>query len=239
MEAKLKVKLLAYTQEAEKIVAGAAKLCYSSSDIEELLQELTPEKTEKFIERLMSYGHESPFEHISFTFGIEGVSRSLTHQLVRHRIASYSQKSQRYVKEGQFSYVIPPTINENAVARERYIKIMEEQQKAYDDLVEILYAQHKDEKKALEDARYALPNACETKIIVTMNARSLFNFFNHRCCNRAQWEIRACAKEMLKLVQGVAPHIFKYAGPKCLQGPCPEGKMTCGEINQVRKEFLG
>ncbi|NMA83161.1 MAG: FAD-dependent thymidylate synthase [Epulopiscium sp.] len=239
METKLKVELLMYTPQPENIVAAAAKLCYSSSDIQGLLKGQTPEKANKLIQRLLSYGHESPFEHISFTFGVEGVSRSLTHQLVRHRIASYSQKSQRYVKEGQFSYIIPPAIEEHAEARTLYIQAMEEQQKVYDQLVLLLCEQHGNEKQALEDARYILPNACETKIVVTMNARSLFNFFSNRCCNRAQWEIRQCAREMLRLVQDVAPSIFNHAGPRCLQGPCPEGKMTCGEVQEVRKMFLG
>jgi thymidylate synthase (FAD) len=253
MESKLNVILLAHTPDPEKVVASAAKLCYSSADIEDLTEKQTPEKVKAFLDRLSNYGHMSPVEHISFTFGIEGVSRSLTHQLVRHRLASYSQKSQRYVAEGQFHYIVPPAIAEIPEAKALYLKTMEADQKAYDTLVEqltahhlkVLTAQGKSEKeakpaaqkKAFEDARYVLPNACETKIIVTMNARELLHFFNLRCCNRAQWEIRECATQMLKLVKPVAPTLFADAGPSCLTGPCPEGKMYCGDIQGVREKF--
>jgi thymidylate synthase (FAD) len=242
----LNVELIAYTPDPEKIVTAAAKLCYSASDIKTLLDNLTIDKIEKFVKMLESFGHESPFEHVSFSFGIEGVSRSLTHQLVRHRIASYSQQSQRYVRLGSIEYIVPPTIEAIPKAKELFIKAMENDQEVYDQLTEILIAYHlengmdlKDaEKKAIEDARYVLSNACETKIVVTMNARSLFNFFNHRCCNRAQWEIRELAYQMLMLVRPVAPNIFRHAGPSCLTEPCPEGAMTCGKIVEIRKQYL-
>ncbi len=254
MEANLKVTLITHTPDPERILAAAAKLCYSSSDIQGLLENQNPETIGKFIEMLANMGHESPFEHISFTFGIEGVSRSLTHQLVRHRIgSSYSQKSQRYVMEGQFAYVVPPEIKKNPSAHGLFIQTMEEQQRAYDQLTDLLFQQHYEallktgldekqargtaKKQAIEDARFVLPNACETKIVVTMNARALFNLFHHRCCNRAQWEIRAMATEMLRLVRQVAPTVFKYSGPNCLNQPCPEGKMTCGKIKEVRTFF--
>lgn len=243
----LKVKLLEHTPNPEKIVASAAKLCYSAAHVEEIMDNLTEENTERFLNMLMSYGHESPIEHISFTFAIEGVSRSLTHQLVRHRIASYSQQSQRYVKLNQFEYVIPPEVEKDENARKIFIGAMEESQRAYDKLVELLKSKYIDggdasmnaEKKAIEDARYVFPNACETKIIVTMNARSLMNFFRHRCCNRAQWEIRALAEEMSNQVKNVAPTLFKYSGPSCVAGTCPEGKMTCGKIVEMRAKYLG
>ncbi len=254
MEAKLKVELITCTPEPEKIIASAAKLCYSSSDIESLMKNLSEDQVTKFVEMLGSFGHESPFEHISFTFGIEGVSRSLTHQLVRHRIgSSYSQKSQRYVTEGSFEYVVPPDIKAIPEAYSLYIEAMEQQQETYDQLAELLFEKHYEallkvgktekqakasaQKLAIEDARFVLPNACETKIIVTMNARALFNFFHHRCCHRAQWEIRELAVEMLKLVRNVAPTVFKYSGPNCLNKPCPEGAMTCGKIKEVREKF--
>ncbi len=254
METALKVELITYTPEPEKIIAAAAKLCYSQSDIHTLMESLTPEKVESFIHMLGSLGHESPFEHISFTFGIQGVSRSLTHQLVRHRIgSSYSQKSQRYVKEGQFEYIMPPSIQENIKARELFIKAMEDDQKTYDELVELLGAQQYEisvaqgkeekeakrqaEKSAIEDARFVLPNACETKIVVTMNARALFNFFHHRCCTRAQWEIRACSTQMLRLVKEVAPTVFSRSGPRCVGGKCPEGTMTCGKMKEMQVKF--
>ena len=254
MSASCKVTLLTHTPEPEKYIAAAAKLCYSPSDIEGLLKNLTKENTDSFVGMLASLGHESPFEHVSFTFGVEGVSRTLTHQLVRHRIgASYSQKSQRYVSEGQFDYIMPPSIENNPEAKSIFIKAMEEDQKRYDDLVGILTKEHiealqkegLDEKEAkrdatkmaIEDARFVLPNACETKIVVTMNARALFNFFTLRCCTRAQWEIRELANQMLERVKEVAPTVFKNCGPGCVRGICPEGKMSCGKMVEMRQIY--
>ena len=250
----MNVELLQYNPDAQKIVAAAAKLCYSSSQIKGILDGLDTEKTASFIERLMSMGHESPLEHISFTFGIEGVSRSLLAQITRHRIASYSVKSQRYVNEGNFEYIIPEEINSDEEAKKIFIEAMKDDEEKYNKLSEILFKKHYDafikegmdekkaassaQKKAIEDARYVLPNACETKMIVTFNARSLLNFFNHRCCERAQWEIRNLACEMLNLVKNVCPIIFKTAGPSCLSGVCPEGKMSCGKMMEKRKLFL-
>lgn len=250
----MNVELLQYNPDCEKVVAAAAKLCYSSSEIDGILNGLDREKTISFIERLMSMGHESPLEHISFTFGIEGVSRSLLAQMTRHRIASYSVKSQRYVNEGQFEYIIPEEIEADEKAKAIFIKAMEDDEKTYNELADILREKHykaflaegvddkkalsQAEKKAIEDARYVLPNACETKLIATFNARSLINFFHHRCCERAQWEIRNLATEMLRLVKGVCPTIFKAAGPRCVSGACPEGKMTCGKAPEKRKIFL-
>lgn len=249
----MKVKLIQYTPEPEKTIAVAAKLCYSPSGVDEIEKGLDDEKIEKFINMLMGLGHQSPIEHINFTFAVEGVSRVLTHQLVRHRIASYSQQSQRYVKLDQFEYIIPPSIEEIPEAKEKFIQAMKEDQKTYDELVGILQEKHMAklinegksekqakrmaEKMAIEDSRYVFPNACETKIVFTMNARTLLNFFHHRCCQRAQWEIREMATSMLKLVREVAPAIFKNAGPNCLSDVCPEGNMTCGKINEVRDQF--
>ncbi|MBQ8525674.1 MAG: FAD-dependent thymidylate synthase [Clostridia bacterium] len=251
----MNVELLQYNPDCEKIVAAAAKLCYSSSEIGGIMEDLDEEKTEKFLNRLVSMGHESPTEHVTFTFGIEGVSRSLTHQLVRHRLASYSQKSQRYVKEGQFEFVIPPEIEAVPEAKETFLQAMADDVASYNKLADILFKKHYEvmlaygmdekkaksaaEKKAIEDARYVLPNACETKIIVTMNTRSLINFFHHRCCERAQWEIRELACRMLELVKEVAPTLFKYAGPSCVGDKCPEGAMSCGKMVEKRKMFLG
>ena len=242
----MKVELLAYTENPEKLVATAAKLCYSSSGIENISDGLDEEKTEKFINRLMSMGHESPIEHCSFTFGVEGVSRALLAQVTRHRIASYSVKSQRYVNENQFEYITPPEIENNEEAKKIYIDTMNDLQDKYEKLVEILKAEHikkgVDEKAAgklaNEDARFVLPNACETKIIMTFNARSLYNFFNHRCCERAQWEIRAMADEMLRLVKEVAPTLFKKCGPPCVRGACTEGAMSCGKAAEKRSKYL-
>lgn len=250
----MKVTLLQHTGEPEKIVAAAAKLCYSDSGVDNILDGLTDEKTVKFLNMLMNLGHESPIEHVSFTFGIEGASRSLLAQITRHRLASYSVKSQRYVKEGMFEYIIPQEVEAIPEAKKVFLETMEQEQAAYDKLTEILFQKHfkalreqgmdekqakiKAEKAAIEDARFVLPNACETKMVVTMNARSLMNFFRHRCCSRAQWEIRALANEMLKLVQEVAPTLFKKAGPSCVNGPCPEGKMSCGKAELMRKTYL-
>lgn len=228
METKLKVKIIAHTPQPEKIVASAAKLCYSPVGIDDIMDNLNENNINSFLNMLMNLGHESPIEHISFTFAAEGVSRTLSHQLVRHRIASYSQQSQRYVKLEQFEYIIPPSIEEIPEAKKLFIEAMERDQKIYNELSHILYNKHYEkflklgyddkkakkaaEKMAIEDARYVFPNSCETKIVFTMNARSLLNFFKHRCCQRAQWEIRALAEEMLKEVKKIAPTILKTQG---------------------------
>lgn len=249
----MKVQLLAYTENPEKIVACAAKLCYSPVGIDELYDGLTEEKASSFVNMLASLGHESPIEHVSFTFGIEGVSRSLLAQITRHRLASYSVQSQRYVKENDFSFVIPPEIEADEKAKAIFLKAMRQDIENYNALADILKEKHyqaflsegctekqaksKAEKKAIEDARFVLPNACDTKMVVTMNARSLMNFFHHRCCNRAQWEIRAVANEMLRLVTEVAPTLFQQGGPSCLSGPCPEGKMSCERAAEMRDYY--
>lgn len=214
------VTLITHTPDPEKVVASAAKLCYSSSNIESLMDGLTTEKIESFIKKLTDLGHQSPLEHCTFTFGIEGVSRALSHQLVRHRIASYSQKSQRYVKEDQFEYIVPPSITENKANTVVFEDIMEQCQCAYDYLVE--------NGIPAEDARFVLPNACETKLVMTMNIRSLLHFFEERCCERAQWEIRQMANAMLDICKEIAPNIFSKAGASCVRGRCKEGKMCCG-----------
>lgn len=249
----MKVKLLAHTPEPEKVISMAAKLCYSQVGVDEIEQNLTQESINKFLNMLVSIGHESPIEHVTFTFGIEGISRSCSHQIVRHRIASFSQQSQRYVKLDQFEYIIPPEIEKNEEAKKIFIESMNKCQEDYDKLVEILFKKHyqdlldkgvsekkaksQAEKKSIEDARYVFPNACETKMVFTINARSLYNFFHHRCCERAQWEIRELATEMLKLVREVAPTLFSNVGPSCLNGPCPEGNMSCGKIKEIREKF--
>lgn len=249
----MKVKLLAHTPEPEKVIAMAAKLCYSPVGVDEIEKNLTDESIDKFLNMLINMGHESPLEHVTFTFGIEGISRSCSHQIVRHRIASFSQQSQRYVKLDQFEYIIPPEIEKIEEAKKIFIESMKKDQEDYDKLVDILFEKHykklleqgksekaaksQAEKTAIEDARYVFPNACETKMVLTMNTRSLYNFFNHRCCERAQWEIREIAIEMLRQVRKVVPILFKNSGPKCVSGPCPEGKMSCGEIVSIREKF--
>ncbi len=249
----MKVKLLAYTPDPERTVACAAKLCYASSDIDSLYDGLTEEKVESFLDHLNNIGHQSPIEHASFTFGIEGVSRSLLAQITRHRLASFSVQSQRYVRESAFEFVLPPEIETVPEAKAEFLRAMEEDQRHYESLAAILKDRHlkalleagedeksasrKAEKRAIEDARFVLPNACATKMICTMNARSLMNFFSLRCCNRAQWEIRALAEDMLREVKKVAPHLFQDAGPGCVRGGCPEGGMSCGKAAEVREKF--
>lgn len=278
METTLKVKLISHTMNPELVIATAGKLCYSPSNIDDLMEKQTEEGIEKFVNMITSIGHGSVLEHTSFTFGIEGVSRSLTHQLVRHRIASYSQQSQRYVKEVQFEYVIPQDIKNNPILIESYKNHMEDTQRLYDEIVDKLmydYIYNEDkygkfvdiqlkkcnidknefeywkkenkdsdkfvevlresynklcstlEKKAIENARYIFPNACETKIICTMNLRSLINFCHHRCCRRAQEEIFNLAWTMLKEVEKVSPLLAKSLGASCQFGPCQEGPMCC------------
>ncbi|WAM34437.1 FAD-dependent thymidylate synthase [Caldicellulosiruptor morganii] len=251
-----KVSLLSHTPEPEKVVATAAKLCYSNTSVENIFDRLDDEAIKNFLSFLVEIGHQSPLEHVSFTFGIEGVSRSFTHQLVRHRIASYSQQSQRYVRLDGFEYVIPPSIEEDEELKTIFEDTMREIARTYRVLTEKLQEKHRAafvskgfsdkeafkraEKMAIEDARYVLPNACETKIIMTMNARELLHFFGERCCNRAQWEIRSVADKILEIVKEVAPNIFRFAGPKCIKlGYCPEGKFSCGEFEQVKKKYLG
>ncbi len=245
--AELKVRLLTHTPDPQKIMAAAAKLCYARADIDSVMEGLTPEKTDDFIDMLSSLGHESPMEHMTFTFGIENVSRALLAQITRHRIASFSVQSQRYVKETDFEFIVPPAIAENEAASEKYLATMKDIAKAYNELADILKERYLGEgmdaraadKKAIEDARFVLPNACTTKMIVTMNARSLLNFFKLRCCTRAQWEIRELATQMLMLVKDVAPCVFKNAGPACVRGACSEGSMTCGKAKEMREKFKG
>ena len=223
----MQVKLINYTPNPDKTVAAAARLCYSPLGAEKLMQDFSPDEVAKFLGKLLELGHLSPVEHISFTFAIEGVSRVLSHQLVRHRIGvSYSQKSQRYVKEDQFDYIIPPSIKKNPAGEKIFRDQMAQIQAAYNELLKIVPA---------EDARYVLPNATETKLVVTYNARSLLHFFELRCCQRAQWEIRQLADLMLREVRKVAPLIFKKAGPTCVtQGICFEGKMSCGRVTNIQ-----
>lgn len=226
----MKVSLLRYTPDPELTVALAARLCYSPVSIDELNTRLSSADVTAFLEKIMSLGHQSVLEHASFTFGIDGISRVTSHQLVRHRIASFSQQSQRYVTlKERFDTVVPPTVKERRDLEERF--------QAQIDALHGLYAELVEAGIPAEDARYLLPNATCTNLVMTMNARELLHFFELRCCERAQWEIRAMAVEMLWLVREVAPVIFRDAGPGCLMGPCPEGSMTCGRMAEVRKRF--
>jgi thymidylate synthase (FAD) len=226
----MKVSLLQYTPEPEMTVALAARLCYSPAAIDELKDRLSNSDIRNFLEKIMSLGHQSVLEHASFTFGIDGISRVTSHQLVRHRMASYSQQSQRYVShESRFEAVIPRSVSDRPEMLERFEGELTNLHRLYSEMVAAGIP--------AEDARYILPNATGTKIMLTMNARELLLFFRLRCCERAQWEIGEMAVEMLKLARGVAPIIFSEAGPGCLAGPCPEGTMTCGRVKEVREFF--
>lgn len=242
----MKVKLLTHTKDPEKTVAAAAKLCYSKSDISTLMDGLTDEKVANFLEKLSNLGHASPLEHASFTFGIEGVSRSFLAQISRHRIASFSVQSQRYVDMDNADHVVPKEIYDAGYSAVRlYEESIKNSFNNYNELKEELTKKYIAEgmkespakKKAQEDARYLLPEACCTRMIVTMNARELNHFFNLRCCNRASREIREVAEEMLKLAYPVAPHLFKSAGPSCVCGACPEGNMSCGKAKEMREKY--
>lgn len=211
------VKLLAYTQNADAVCAAAGRSCYSEDPAHELLGTGDPERS---LGRIVGMGHHSVIEHASFTFSVEGVSRTLTHQLVRHRIASFSQQSQRYVSMKDATYVTPHTVSEEPERMRVFEETMDVIWDAYNRLVE--------SGVPAEDARYLLPNGCTTNITITMNARELLHFFSLRCCTRAQWEIREMAEEMLRLCSEVSPTIFAKAGPPCVRGPCPEGQKSCG-----------
>lgn len=218
-----KVTLLQHTSNPEETCALAARLCYSSASIEDLKEKMTPEKCKELIEKIVSVGHYSVLEHASFTFGVEGVSRTLSHQLVRHRIASFSQQSQRYVEfKSGIPSSIPPSIKANPEALCVFDEAMAVAEKAYANLVSLGIP--------AEDARFVAPGAAETKLVFTMNARELLHFLGHRTCNRAQWEIRAMADQVLALLVEVAPIIFSNCGPGCATvGKCSEGKMCCGK----------
>lgn len=225
----MNVTLLNFTPEPEKTVTLAARLCYSGDTLAELEEKVESVPTEKFLGRILKMGHLSVLEHASFTFGVEGISRATSHQLVRHRLASYSQQSQRYVTARQPEYIIPESISGDAERKKRFEGAVKKLYKLYGELIE--------EGVPAEDARFLLPNAACTKVIVTMNARELLHFYRLRCCERAQWEIREMATLMLALAKKEAPFIFRDSGPACVRGACSEGEMTCGKPKEIRKKF--
>lgn len=216
----MKVKLLKFTQDPEKTCAIAGRLCYSAAGIDEISEKFTKEKIKDLLDRIISSGHHSVLEHASFTFGVEGVSRALLAQLTRHRIASFSVQSQRYVKfKSGVEFVVPETIKKNKELHSKYTDFLK--------TTERLYKEYLDAGIPAEDARYILPNASATKIIITMNARELRHFFALRCCNRAQWEIREMSCRMLNLARKEAPILFSDAGPDCIRHGCQES-FPCG-----------
>lgn len=216
------VRLLYHTPDPERAVAVAARLCYAPVGAAELMEGMSDEAQTKVLRIIMESGHFSALEHATYTFAIDGVSRALTHQLVRHRLASYNQQSQRYVSYNDDpSFIVPPAVDANPEAREAFLAACGAAYLSYRELL--------DAGVAPEDARYLLPNAMETKIVVTMNVRELLHFLELRCCKRAQWEIRDLALRMLELAEPTAPYIFMDAGASCRRGACREGKMTCGD----------
>ena len=229
----LKVALIRYTPVPEEAIALAAKLCYSRSHISDLEEKISSRDQSEFISRLMNMGHESVLEHASFTFGIEGVSRVLLAQLTRHRIASFSVQSQRYVSyENGFGYILPPAIEAlGPEAADEFQKQMDQIETWYTEWQKKLGSSG---EKSNEDARFVLPNACETRILMTMNVRELRHFFSLRMCSRAQWEIRRMAEQMHRICLETAPELFSDAGPACLRGKCPEGDKSCG-LQQVKR----
>jgi thymidylate synthase (FAD) len=217
----MKVKLLKSTKDAEKMCVLAARLCYSAATIDDIDKNLTNNKVKDLLGKVISSGHHSVLEHVSFTFGVEGVSRALLAQLTRHRIASFCVQSQRYVKfKAGIDFVFPETIKKNKKLLEKYSNFLKN--------TEFLYKEFIDAGIPAEDARYILPNAATTQIIMTMNARELRHFFSLRCCNRAQWEIKDMACRMLNIVKKEAPLLFENAGPYCAREGCHE-TFTCGK----------
>ena len=217
----MNVELLYHTPDPERAIATAARLCYAPIGAAELMETMPEERVKSVLATIMKSGHFSTLEHASYTFAIDGVSRALTHQLVRHRLASFNQQSQRYVKFANgLETIKPDTVASNPEADALFDEAIEFAKDAYVKLLDMGIA--------AEDARYLLPNAAETKIVVTMNVRELLHFFEVRCCNRAQWEIRDLAHKMLELARPTAPYVFADAGASCVRGACPEGKMTCG-----------
>ena len=230
----MKVALIRHTLSPEEVVALGARLCYSKARVDDLLDRVSTKDQTEFVSRIMKMGHDSVLEHATFTFGIEGVSRVLLAQITRHRLASFSVQSQRYVSyESGFGYIVPPKIEalgEEAVAE--FKRQMDTMHRWYTEWQEKLGTG----EGGNEDARFVLPGACETRMMLTMNVRELRHFFSLRMCSRAQWEIRALATEMHRLCMEIAPALFADAGPGCLRGACPEGEKSCGRLMQVRAE---
>jgi thymidylate synthase (FAD) len=222
----MKVRLLSYTKNAQQVCAAAIRQCYSPIGAKELTKRQSQEEIKKLIEMVLGSGHTSTLEHASFTFAVEGVSRVTEIQLIRHRLASFSIQSGRYLKRGGAQYVIPKEVAANKVVLKKWKKLLVEVNKLY---LEVTEAGIK-----AEDARYLQPQSLQTKIVFTMNARELLHFFEKRLCLRAQWEIRTMAGEMFKLVRSKAPLIFAHAGPTCVsQKMCWEGKMSCGQYLKI------
>lgn len=223
----MKVKLIAHTKNPEQVVTAAIRQCYSAIGASELKKKTDKETRERLIRQVIGSGHTSTLEHASFSFAIEGISRVTEIQMIRHRLASFSIQSGRYVKRNGAKFVIPPKIEGNKEILKKYKKILVLTQNLYEEMVE--------KGIAAEDARYLQPQSLQIKAVVTMNARELLHFFNLRCCRRAQWEIQELANKMLGLTRKVAPTIFETAGPSCVtEKICWEGKMSCGRWKTIK-----
>jgi thymidylate synthase (FAD) len=216
------VRLLNHTPDPERAIAAAARLCYAPVGAAELAEKMSDEDVRKVLRQIMRSGHFSALEHGVYTFALDDVSRAMTHQLVRHRLASYNQQSQRYVRfEDGLEFVRPDSVSQDTELATAFDAAMRDAMACYRSMLEA--------GVPAEDARYVLPNAAASRMVVTMNVRELLHFFTLRCCNRAQWEIRDVARAMLDLVEPTAPYVFMDAGASCRRGPCPEGTMTCGD----------
>lgn len=206
----MRVELISHTADAAKLCGEAAAICTSSK------------KTESSLRHAVDSGHESVLEHAVFTFRVEGLSRAALAQLTRHRLASFDVQSQRYVKLTDWRAVFPESVMNTPFAEEAE-SLVRQSMDLYQRMVEA--------GVPAEDARYFTPQAITTELVMTMNARELRHFFSLRCCNRAQWEIRHLADEMLKLCRQAAPELFHGAGPGCVGRGCPE-KISCGAPRQ-------
>lgn len=231
----MKVELIAYTPNPD----GLANLCAETCVSKNIPTIKTSANGFRSLQEALDSRHESVIEHASFTFAVSGVSRALTHQLVRHRVASYSQQSQRYVKMDDLDYIIPKSVTD-AIECELMNGggwnpngCLQDAIKEFDWCLKNVAERMRKLGVPEEDIRYLYPQGITTNIIVTMNARELMHFFAIRCCSRAQWEIKELAYRMLELVKDVAPAIFENAGPSCEQlGYCPE-KRSCGRIMKL------
>ncbi len=227
----MQVKLLRYTSQPGKAVAMAARLCYSPADIDQLQEKLDEQEVARMIRMLFDRGHLSPFEHVQFTVGIEGLSRVASHQLVRSRIASYSQQSQRYIEQKDFESVIPPSIEQNEQLKKEFMEHLQSSRR--------LYRRLREADVPKEDARFVLPQATASSLVMSKNARAWLEWFHLRACTRSQWEIRTLAERIMQLLRGVAPYIFESAGPPCVsQGICREGRDSCERIHETEVESL-
>lgn len=222
------VELLAYTPNPERLVAVAARRSYDKRSTTRIWEEMTDAEVARLLHRVIRHGHTSVLEHINFTFAIEGISRALSHQLVRHRMASYTQQSQQRANDRDTAFIVPPEIERNS-------ELANEFQDKVKALAEF-YTRAIEAGIPKGQARYILPNACVTRIIMTMNARSLFNLISQRTCGVEEWEFRTLAYKIHQILLEVAPNIFIHAGQRCVTDlVCLEGKKgeKCGFYKNI------